>query len=403
MKAVKLILAVLFTYAISFSAAAEPLSEMNPAAYAGYYHTQDEEYLFLANGDLYNIDASADQLLDGPYHYTVYTCGDDSEYMIYVNGNYTLFREQTDKGETEAGGKYFAVNEDYLGTEGSMSFEEGQQIKFADYIFDNDYVVFERDPLTTFLGDMGYILSGTMEGPGFDTPEAALAAYIKGLRSMDIDAMISAFAVETYVRNFSLVNYIERSGMYNPNIGYTPVISDFSYQLNVEARRSEITNQIRHHYMVLQGSKAALGNAAFMPVVVNSSYDSAEDLIKDLFVEDDSSLLRTIELHADYYEPVWMIDDYMIESEYDKLLYRHLEYICADDIRSVAAKFYSDGSPVVIIADAVSYNEQWYLYTMGGVTSTILGVPTMQYGLVPLKYDEDGAMTDLIRELDDRQ
>ena len=36
---------------------------------------------------------------------------------------------------------------------------------------------------------------------GFATPEAALTAYLEGLRNTDIDQMLSAFAIETFVEH----------------------------------------------------------------------------------------------------------------------------------------------------------------------------------------------------------
>jgi len=37
------------------------------------------------------------------------------------------------------------------------------------------------------------------EGPGWDMPEGAILLYLKGLKEQDIDMIVGAYAVETYL------------------------------------------------------------------------------------------------------------------------------------------------------------------------------------------------------------
>ena len=52
--------------------------------------------------------------------------------------------------------------------------------------------------------------SGKLEGPGFDTPEEALACYMEGLKNLDFEQMLSAFAWETQAEHYSIDMFFNR-------------------------------------------------------------------------------------------------------------------------------------------------------------------------------------------------
>ena len=132
--------------------------------------------------------------------------------------------------------------------------------------------------------------NGKMEGDGFASPEEALGAYIEGLKNNDIDQMLAAFAIETYAQNYSILKDVECFKAFLPARMNIPAISDFSLRLIIENRRSKIMESIRSHYLILQKSKTIsmeYGGKIFMV----KDYDSAEELLDDLFVKDDLSIL----------------------------------------------------------------------------------------------------------------
>ena len=53
----------------------------------------------------------------------------------------------------------------------------------------------------------------TCEGPGFDTQEEAVCAYVESFVRGDFDGMLAACAVETYVDKLDLEKQIERQGV----------------------------------------------------------------------------------------------------------------------------------------------------------------------------------------------
>ena len=49
------------------------------------------------------------------------------------------------------------------------------------------------------------------EGLGFDTPEEALTCYVEGIKELDFEKILSAFAWETQASHYSVKKQIERA------------------------------------------------------------------------------------------------------------------------------------------------------------------------------------------------
>ena len=56
------------------------------------------------------------------------------------------------------------------------------------------------------------------EGDGFDTPEDAVRYYLEGLRNLDVQQMLGAFAWETRMSRFSVENYYYWLNSYSPTM-----------------------------------------------------------------------------------------------------------------------------------------------------------------------------------------
>ena len=58
--------------------------------------------------------------------------------------------------------------------------------------------------------------AATQESAGYATPEDAVSAYIEALQQADLQAMASAFAIETYTANYDFTGYLELIRAYSP-------------------------------------------------------------------------------------------------------------------------------------------------------------------------------------------
>ena len=380
----KTVIAAAFVCCVLFVAPAfaEELKEADPVRVAGYYRACENEdpvdFLLLSDGTAYSKPGSSAEL-EGPYDYAAYGIGDD--YLISLDEDgYVYLKWQREKGKTENGGRYYAVYADYAGRESDIGCREGRQIEFSGYVFGNDYDVYDRESLTAFFGiDVTDGSGGRVEGGGYDTPEEAVSAYINGLKNNDIDEMMSTFAVESYAEHYSLIAMVERMTVYQPNIGYIPNISDYSIRLNLEKRRSDITNVIRGQYLNLTDSKSVKGEYAGNIVRLND-FDSAEDLVETIFAVDDSSCLSDIRFENDFIDPASLIDNYDTERNRENMLTRGAIF-GAEDVVSVIAKFYCNGKPALFMPDAVKLDGKWYLDTVQTVPS-MLGLYFYAYGTV---------------------
>ena len=80
---------------------------------------------------------------------------------------------------------------------------------------------------------------GKLEGPGFDTPEEALTRYMEGLKNLDFEQMLSAFAWETQAEHYSIEKVINRLKGYTKSlIPRIPFLNDFMLDVNTEVIRS---------------------------------------------------------------------------------------------------------------------------------------------------------------------
>lgn len=77
------------------------------------------------------------------------------------------------------------------------------------------------------------------EGNGFSTPEEALTCYMEGLRNLDFDQMLGAFAWETQMEHFDFKAFFERVLTYQLTMRpRMPSINDFMLSVNVNVLRS---------------------------------------------------------------------------------------------------------------------------------------------------------------------
>ena len=76
------------------------------------------------------------------------------------------------------------------------------------------------------------------EGEGFDSPEEAVTRYMDGLKNLDFEMMLSAFAWETQIEHYDLKAQLERSGAYQSAMRpRMPSVNGFMFSANVNVLR----------------------------------------------------------------------------------------------------------------------------------------------------------------------
>ena len=376
---ISLILALMMTVSVF----ADEYKETDPIKAAGYYHSDEFEFILLPNGISYRI---IEESINGPYSYSVFE--DENNFIINVDENTVAFIKQKEKEKTETGGIYYAGYMNFAGMDNEIEYKEGKQVRYGNWIFDNDYDVFVRDSLSYFYGideTATGSFSGKMEGDGFDTPEEAASAYINGLKNMDINQIISTYAVETYVENYSLEKNISRLKGYSLNIGYIPDISDFSIRLNTEKRRADIVKDIRYQYLILTDSEIPYDGSFLL--FDNNNYDSPEDFVNSIFATDDNLYFTELVFDGTFIIPEALSDSFATEAT-KKVIQTNIDMINADDIKSVAAYLKCTGRDFILTMDTARYEDKWYVLNCQGTIGIYMGISTYNGGLKEIPKEE---------------
>ena len=109
---------------------------------------------------------------------------------------------------------------------------------------------------------------------------------MNGLADSDVDAMVSSFAVETYVEHFDLRAYLELVRVYsvpgNPLL--VPAETPFSASLGVEQRHSSVIDQILFQYLALVDPKLDLATSVNVSdeTVLDEFYSSLGSAVSTL-------------------------------------------------------------------------------------------------------------------------
>ena len=223
-----------------------------------------------------------------------------------------------------------------------------------------------------------------LEGDGYATAEDALAAYVNGLIDNDIDEMLSAFAIETFVDNYSLAKVVDWQKTYVPAaMPYVPGTGNLAREINIESRRSEITNMIRAHYRVLAGTSAFFEGGFQNPYLLGDVYENAEDLLGSLYHIDDTPYVSGFRYDKDFIDPEKVVSDYSSESV-QKNFSNQASRLGADEVKSEITVFSRDSDTFLLVADCIRYGDKWFIYTTQGTIGSLLNLDFQYLGLLPL-------------------
>ena len=75
------------------------------------------------------------------------------------------------------------------------------------------------------------------EGEGFDTPEEAVLYFLDGLKNLDYEQMLDAYAWETRISHYSMEEKFRQDRMFAPGDVWLPGSDDFTHALNLAALR----------------------------------------------------------------------------------------------------------------------------------------------------------------------
>ena len=245
--------------------------------------------------------------------------------------------------------------------------------------------------LTAFPASAGFFTAGRenaetagaedtfrYEGPGFDTPEDAVLYYLAGLKNLDIQQMLGAFAWETLAANYSYRDaLIYQRGIDPTVIPSMPFSGDFMTAANLEAIRERAVQYI---YLALE--ICMLGDNHWMFTTTYSTR-LPEDTDADTYLElfDPEILHKLAEMNnVRFYDP----DDITggrfsmnVASENPKRqesYQRNIGRYGADEIQYRVAAADVGDDVLYVMPTIARYGDRWYLVSYSGIIPMILGI-----------------------------
>ena len=234
----------------------------------------------------------------------------------------------------------------------------------------------------------GFGKSAKLEGSGYDTPEEAVMAYAEYLKAGDFDGMLSTFAMESYIENYSVEEYLDEFKAFcpyngNAGIGTNGTImlddSDFSREVNLDNRRSYFASNVSKQYLIRKfvGADEDGIKSLFQGLTMVVKENDTEDMVLDfLSYYPDSEEIE--------------IGDFLDSSDFRGLYTDNLrnytklrEKIMGGDIEDVCLELEIDGEDYVLFVTCVCYDDRWYIADFGNFYGSCFDVPYINGGLNP--------------------
>ena len=200
-----------------------------------------------------------------------------------------------------------------------------------------------------------------IEGDGFDTETEAAEAYIRGLTEWDLQQVLSACAVESYVDSYRMDKQIERIGaMQTPvSSGYMPLHNDFTRTMNIENRRSTLVQLMKRQYLNLIGSPVVSEMSDRMMITLKD-FDSVEDMMEQVYP---ATEVPEVSFTGMFLPPTLLTDRfYTSQNQYGMALNAYIDG--AQQLSSVAALIDVGGEYYLLTLGTERYGDKWYVTSM---------------------------------------
>ena len=226
------------------------------------------------------------------------------------------------------------------------------------------------------------------EGPGFDTPEAAITCYLEGLKNLDFEQMLSAFAWETQISHYDFSAYFQRLKAYVPDIKpRVPSVNDFMLSANLHELRS---NQIDLIYRSLEAY--ILGNDYPNGKTIPLKDDTGVDAFLQKFYNGRLEKLATMS-NIRFVSPDSLTDNRFSSDKIRQNFARQTAHYGADEVVNLVALADVSDETLYCCPTVARYGRKWYLVSVASVMDAVLGVSSNYQAFICGK----GSLNDIIR------
>lgn len=213
------------------------------------------------------------------------------------------------------------------------------------------------------------------EGKGFGTPEEALTCYMEGLKNLDFEQMLSAFAWETQMAHYDFKAYFERIRAYQPTMRpRMPSTNDFMFSANVNILRFNqadlIYRSLEQYILGIDSpSKQTTGSIIFQK--------DSDDVAVFLQKFDNGRLDKLSQMsNIRFLSPDDVTEGKFSIENNQKSFIKQTACYGADEAINLVGIANIGGETLYCCPTICRYGDKWYLVSVSSMTSMILGIPT---------------------------
>ena len=228
------------------------------------------------------------------------------------------------------------------------------------------------------------------EGPGFDTPEDAVLYYLSGLKNLDMEQMLGAFAWETQAEHFSFRDQVLRLKGFSPvNIPGMPFTGSLLTSAGVEQLRGGAENSI---YAALEWYFLGDSHYMYTPTASRRFADGAEaDEFLALYSAEKIDKLAGMS-EVSFYNPSDVTEGKFSLPKMQENFEKQTRPYGADEVVNVVAVADLGDEKLAVAPTVARYGNRWYLVSVGSMVSAILGIDVNRQAFTVLPEELAGAL-----------
>ena len=238
---------------------------------------------------------------------------------------------------------------------------------------------FPIDSGTVFCGNCGVKLqqtaAGTIkyEGEGFATPEEALTCYMEGLKNLDFEQMMSAFAWETQMEHYDLQAYFERIMAYQPTMRpRMPSVNNFMFSANVNVLRFNQADLIYRSVEAFILGDDAPAKSATGTITFQKDSDDVEVFLNKF---ENGRLEKLTQMtNIRFLSPDAITDNKFSAGKNPEQFIRQTACYGADETVNLVGVADVGDETLYCCPTICRYGDRWYLVSVSSFTSMIIGV-----------------------------
>ena len=209
------------------------------------------------------------------------------------------------------------------------------------------------------------------EGEGFLTPEDAVLCYLDGLKNLDLEQMLSAFAWETQAEHYSVEQYFAliraRVPTAKPRIPADNRFIQTATLHSIRSRETELIYNAIEAYLLGETSNEYYGKA-----VPLQDDDAMNAFLQEFDVERLEKLSRMTNIR--FLSPDEFTDGHFSTEQIQSAFAKQTAPYCADEVVNLVAMADLEEGTLLFCPTAARYGDRWYLVSCNSMVQNIMGV-----------------------------